>query len=217
MNYPEYITKLHQDVILNQYQLGMLYSQGPLGVRRYDVAVNCFTAISDNLSDATFQLGMLYHIYGNMTWDFPKAKRFLEKAVSQGHLKACMYLDIVYGSYLGGCRRKMTKAKFKEAKAQLEVLAEQNRPEVQLALGNWYFYRCTKEDFCQAFQYFSQAAELGNIDALRRLATMYHEGLGVKRDNKLYKEYNAQADKLRSELTVEDMVASWEIEGQIHI
>lgn len=152
-----------------------------------------------------------------MTWDFPKAKRFLEKAVSQGHLKACMYLDIVYGSYLGGCRRKMTKAKFKEAKAQLEVLAEQNRPEVQLALGNWYFYRCTKEDFCQAFQYFSQAAELGNIDALRRLATMYHEGLGVKRDNKLYKEYNAQADKLRSELTVEDMVASWEIEGQIHI
>eukprot|EP00984_Skeletonema_dohrnii_P027853 scaffold17545_cov81-Skeletonema_dohrnii-CCMP3373.AAC.2 len=51
-----------------------------------------------------------------------------------------------------------------------------------VALTHEGMQQCKKDDYCSAFEYFTKAAELGNVHAHYRLACMYDDGHGVEKD-----------------------------------
>jgi len=56
---------------------------------------------------------------------------------------------------------------------------EANDPEV---IRLWGVQQYHKGDYQSAFEYFTKAAELGNVDAHYQLAVMYDDGHGVEKD-----------------------------------
>lgn len=52
----------------------------------------------------------------------------------------------------------------------------------------WYYGRTGKKDYEKAFQYYSKAAEMGDLPSAYKIADMYKNGYYVKRDCNKYKE-----------------------------
>lgn len=216
MNKQDTITALLQyDIPESHYLLGILYSTGTECVDFGACLKHLHAAAEAGLPDAWFELGMLYHPFGRMNWDFNESKRHLEHAVSLGHVKACMFLDALYCKFESkSSGRKMRKTQFQEAKAIMEEQAQMQNIFAMHALGSWYFAQCTKEDFKKAFSYFEAASALGHIDSTWYVAKMYHEGLGVKRSYPTAKVHYAVAEKLVKQQNADVSLKQYEIEGK---
>lgn len=66
---------------------------------------------------------------------------------------------------------------------QVEKRAQENRPEYIVILGDMYSFGLGKgQNFSKAFERYSVAAELGNLEAMCDLGYMYLVGQGVEKD-----------------------------------
>eukprot|EP00984_Skeletonema_dohrnii_P029315 scaffold19806_cov74-Skeletonema_dohrnii-CCMP3373.AAC.2 len=75
--------------------------------------------------------------------------------------------------------RKPTAETDEECDKQRMKRIEANDP---VALTHEGMQQCKEDDYRSAFEYFTKAAELGNVDAHHKLACMYDDGHGVEKD-----------------------------------
>lgn len=89
--------------------------------------------------------------------------------------------------YLGGLYYEQEKYPLAEKYYLLSY--ENGNKAIANCLGFIYFYgRVGTPDYKKAFRYFSEAKELGDMEAAMKLADMYERGLGVEKDEKKYEE-----------------------------
>jgi TPR repeat protein len=68
-----------------------------------------------------------------------------------------------------------------EAVAMIMKRVEKNDPVAMMLMGK---QRDDEGDYSSAFEYYTKAAELGDVTAHYNLSIMYHLGLGVEKDEK---------------------------------
>jgi len=78
------------------------------------------------------------------------------------------------------CREPLPKTQ-EEAERNYMKRVKANDPEALNEMGK---KRCSEGDYEGAFEYFTKAAELGNMDAHYKVACLYLQGLGVEKDLK---------------------------------
>ena len=76
------------------------------------------------------------------------------------------------------CRKPLPDTKGKADKMRMKRI-EANDPVAILEEGKT---QCNKGEYTKAFDYFTKAAELGDVEAHYKLACLYHDGLGVEQD-----------------------------------
>ncbi len=93
--------------------------------------------------------------------------------------------DTGYMMYLGGIY--YDERKFDLALKYYEMAAEQDDDSAYECLGYiWYYGRTGEKDYKKAFEYFSKAAQVGNLVAAYKVADMYREGYYVEKDYNKY-------------------------------
>lgn len=93
--------------------------------------------------------------------------------------------DSGYMMYLGGIY--YDERKFDLAFKYYEMAAEQDDDSAYECLGYiWYYGRTGEKDYKKAFEYFSKAAQVGNLVAAYKVADMYREGYYVEKDYDKY-------------------------------
>jgi len=93
--------------------------------------------------------------------------------------------DPGYMMYLGGIY--YDERKFDLALKYYEMAAEQDDDSAYECLGYiWYYGRTGEKDYKKAFEYFSKAAQVGNLIAAYKVADMYREGYYVEKDYNKY-------------------------------
>ena len=79
------------------------------------------------------------------------------------------------------------RKQFDLAKKYYEMTYELGERDIACCLGYiWYYGRTGTVDYEKAFRYFSEAADLGNSEAKRKLADMYKNGYFVEKDYPKY-------------------------------
>eukprot|EP00986_Skeletonema_menzelii_P006557 scaffold2488_cov140-Skeletonema_menzelii.AAC.2 len=78
------------------------------------------------------------------------------------------------------CRKAMPSTK-EEFNKQLMKRIEANDPLAMCFMG---WKRCDEGDYKNAFEYWSKAAALGDVEAHYHLSILYHNGQGVEKDEK---------------------------------
>lgn len=122
-----------------------------------------------------------------MDKDYPKAVQYYEKGVQQGDVQCMNALGYCYDEGYGVNidSQKSFELYFRAASIGFS--------KAQRNLGLWYQER--KNDV-QAFIWFKQAAIEGFEDCIWKIAKMYHNGKGVKRDlSEAIKWYEIGANK----------------------
>ena len=127
------------------------------------------------------RLGNSFYRKSNPTEDdvfmFTEAMEFL---INETH-------NPMYMMQLGGYYYE--ERKFDLALKYYELAAEYKYPEAYNCHGYvWYYGRTGTRDFKKAFEYFTLAAETGDITAEYKLADMYKNGYYVEKDYEKYKE-----------------------------
>lgn len=93
--------------------------------------------------------------------------------------------DPGYMMYLGGIY--YDERRFDLALKYYEMAEEQDDDSAYECLGYiWYYGRTGEKDYKKAFEYFSKAAQVGNIIAAYKVADMYREGYYVDKDYEKY-------------------------------
>lgn len=93
--------------------------------------------------------------------------------------------DPGYMMYLGGIY--YDERRFDLALKYYEMAAEQDDDSAYECLGYiWYYGRTGEKDYKKAFEYFSLAAQAGNLIAAYKVADMYREGYYVDKDHDKY-------------------------------
>lgn len=93
--------------------------------------------------------------------------------------------DPGYMMYLGGIY--YDERRFDLALKYYEMAAEQDDDSAYECLGYiWYYGRTGEKDYKKAFEYFSKAAQVGNLIAAYKVADMYREGYYVDKDYDKY-------------------------------
>ena len=87
-------------------------------------------------------------------------------------------MGVLLLSSCGTAKSTVSKCRFTEEHfAQTQQKAVAGDAEAQLRLGDWYRYRyCGLEDYSQALDWYRHSAEQGNLDAQRRLGSLYLSG-----------------------------------------
>jgi len=92
--------------------------------------------------------------------------------------------SLAFGDYESGTAA-FDRSDYDTALKEFNVLAEQNDPRGQYAMGLMYDLGTgVPLDFKEAVKWYKLAAEQGHPDAQNNLATLYEEGEGVERDSK---------------------------------
>ncbi len=144
--------------------------------------VNLQTALSyyqeaDEQGDllAPVMLGKMYCNGMGVPQDFETARQYLQKAADNGIPQALMMLGDLYFEGLGGPANHAAAEKYYEE-------AGYGGEREGLRLLRLGIIRNEAGDPGNAYQYFLRSAEVGNTEALVRLAAMYREGYGVSAD-----------------------------------
>ena len=87
------------------------------------------------------------------------------------------------------CRKAVPKAE-EETKELFIKRIEANDPVAICSMGT---VRYNRGDYKAAFEYFTKAAALGDIEAHYQLSCLYHEGEGVEKDEKKELHHTEQA------------------------
>ena len=90
------------------------------------------------------------------------------------------------GSASWGSLNKAAAKKMSDAIQMLKDASAQGHAGAQFFLGVMYDHsHGVKQDYAQAFKWFSKAAKQGDANAQYNLGAMYHQGHGVKQDDAL--------------------------------
>ncbi|MBR2677746.1 MAG: sel1 repeat family protein [Solobacterium sp.] len=103
--------------------------------------------------------------------------------------------DPWYSSDLGSFY--YSRKQFDLAQKYYEMTYDLGEHDIAVCLGYiWYYGRTGTVDYEKAFRYFSEAADLGNSEAKRKLADMYKNGYYVEQD---YLKYRQMIEELYEE------------------
>ena len=131
------------------------------------------------------------------------AEEWALKAAQLGHVEAMYWLGEGYAFYAKDMLEedpKESKIYFKHAYRWLEQASKHNHPAALLELSN--FYRrgdVVKKDLVKSVELVQQAAELGEVQAMRDLACIYEHGMGIDVDVEKADFWNDKADATEAE------------------
>ena len=148
-------------------------------------------------SDAQFELAELYMQSENED-DITLAEEWALKAAALGHVEAMYWLGEGYAFYAKELREEdpsEAETYFGHAHHWLKQAAELKHPTAILELAG--FYRrgdVVEKDVAQSIELVQQAAELGEAQAMRDLAFIYENALGIDADEVKAKYWHNKAD-----------------------
>lgn len=136
--------------------------------------------------DAQFELAEIY-MQSENDEHVALAEEWALKAAQLGHVEAMYWLGEGYAFYAKDMLEEdpeEAKTYFEHAYRWLEQAAKHKHPAAILELSN--FYRrgdVVEKDVTKSVELVKQAAELGEVQAMRDLACIYEHGLGVDVDD----------------------------------
>ncbi|OTG93753.1 tetratricopeptide repeat protein [Acinetobacter sp. ANC 3832] len=147
-------------------------------------------------ADAQFALAEIY-MQSEDEDDNEHAEEWALKAAQLGHVEAMYWLGEGYAVYAKDLREEdPTEAKtyFEHAFRWLEQASKFKHPSAILELAT--FYRrgdVVEKDVAKSIAMVQQAAELGEVQAMRDLACIYEHGLGIDVDEAKADEWSEKA------------------------
>ena len=135
--------------------------------------------------DAQFELAEIY-MQSENDEHVELAEEWALKAAQLGHVEAMYWLGEGYAVYAKDMQEEdpeESKAYFEHAHRWLEQAAKHNHPAAILELAN-FFRRgdVVEKDVAKSVELVEQSAKLGEVQAMRDLAFIYANGLGIDAD-----------------------------------
>ena len=135
--------------------------------------------------DAQFELAEIY-MQSENDEHVELAEEWALKAAQLGHVEAMYWLGEGYAVYAKDMQEEdpeESKAYFEHAHRWLEQAAKHNHPAAILELAN-FFRRgdVVAKDVAKSIELVEQSAKLGEVQAMRDLAFIYANGLGIDAD-----------------------------------
>lgn len=194
-----------------QFILAKEYKQGQVIQKDLSKAFTlCYQAANQGLKEAQFELGRMYYLGEYVEQNFGKAFEYFQQAAEQGHADAQSKLAYMYAKGESVPKdsvlafewfEKSANAGFAEAQVSLGDLYYNGQDNLALDLVKarfWYqkavvqghagaYYKMgvtfeDEQDFVNAFTWYEQAADRGNIPAQMSVAHCYRYGRGVTKD-----------------------------------
>ena len=147
--------------------------------------------------DAQFELAEIY-MQSENDEHVELAEEWALKAAQLGHVEAMYWLGEGYAVYAKDMLEEdpeESKAYFEHAYRWLEQAAKHNHPAAILELAN--FYRrgdVVEKDVVKSIELVEQSAKLGEVQAMRDLAFIYANGLGIDADEEKADFWNEKAN-----------------------
>ncbi len=135
--------------------------------------------------DAQFELAEIY-MQSENDEHVELAEEWALKAAQLGHVEAMYWLGEGYAVYAKDMQEEdpdESKTYFEHAHRWLEQAAKHNHPAAILELAN-FFRRgdVVEKDVAKSIELVEQSAKLGEVQAMRDLAFIYANGLGIDAD-----------------------------------
>lgn len=146
--------------------------------------------------DAQFELAEIYMQSENEDY-VALAEEWALKAAQLGHVEAMYWLGEGYTFYAKDMLEEDSeeaKTYFEHAYRWLEQASKHKHPAAILELSN--FYRrgdVVEKDVAKSVELVKQAAELGEVQAMRDLVCIYEHGLGVEINEAKADEWSEKA------------------------
>jgi uncharacterized protein len=142
-----------------------------------------------------YQIGMDFEFgFFAVTPDLFEAGRWYKMGADMGHEKCYLCWQAVLQALGGG--KKDTLKEREERMSHTPVAMEQHARDLALMAAD---YELDQGDYDKAFENYNRAAELGNPVAMFTLALMYHDGVYVKRSDRISLELMSKASLAGSE------------------
>lgn len=147
--------------------------------------------------DAQFELAEIY-MQSEKEEHIELAEEWALKAAQLGQVEAMYWLGEGYAVYAKDMLEEdpeESKTYFEHAHRWLEQAAKHNHPAALLELAN--FYRrgdVVEKDVAKSIELVEQSAKLGEVQAMRDLAFIYANGLGIDADEEKADFWNEKAN-----------------------
>ncbi|WP_180170004.1 tetratricopeptide repeat protein [Acinetobacter sp. YH12027] len=147
--------------------------------------------------DAQFELAEIY-MQSENDEHVELAEEWALKAAQLGHVEAMYWLGEGYAVYAKDMLEEdpeESKTYFEHAHRWLEQAAKHDHPAAILELAN--FYRrgdVVEKDITKSIELVEQSAKLGEVQAMRDLAFIYANGLGIDADEEKADFWNEKAN-----------------------
>ncbi|MCL6246795.1 sel1 repeat family protein [Acinetobacter sp. ANC 4945] len=147
--------------------------------------------------DAQFELAEIY-MQSENDEHVELAEEWALKAAQLGHVEAMYWLGEGYAVYAKDMLEEdpeESKTYFEHAHRWLEQAAKHDHPAAILELAN--FYRrgdVVEKDVAKSIELVEQSANLGEVQAMRDLAFIYANGLGIDADEEKADFWNEKAN-----------------------
>lgn len=147
--------------------------------------------------DAQFELAEIY-MQSEKEEHIELAEEWALKAAQLGQVEAMYWLGEGYTVYAKDMLEEdpeESKTYFEHAHRWLEQAAKHNHPTALLELAN--FYRrgdVVEKDVAKSIELVEQSAKLGEVQAMRDLAFIYANGLGIDADEEKADFWNEKAN-----------------------
>lgn len=147
--------------------------------------------------DAQFELAEIY-MQSENDEHVELAEEWALKAAQLGHVEAMYWLGEGYAVYAKDMPEEdpeESKTYFEHAHRWLEQAAKHDHPAAILELAN--FYRrgdVVEKDVAKSIELVEQSAKLGEVQAMRDLAFIYANGLGIDADEEKADFWNEKAN-----------------------
>ncbi|OTG79111.1 hypothetical protein B9T33_13000 [Acinetobacter sp. ANC 5054] len=147
--------------------------------------------------DAQFELAEIY-MQSENDEHVELAEEWALKAAQLGHIEAMYWLGEGYAVYAKDLLEEdpeESKTYFEHAHRWLEQAAKHDHPAAILELAN--FYRrgdVVEKDVAKSIELVEQSAKLGEVQAMRDLAFIYANGLGIDADEEKADYWNEKAN-----------------------
>lgn len=172
--------------------LGRFYEQGIGVARNYSKALEWYVKASEQgLAEASYFAGASYEIGQGDQADLIKAADYFEKSAQEG-LPEGMYK--IATIYLNGEGRSQDTAK---AFSWMRNAALAGHGIASNAMGVIYINGSLGQDKdeAQAMEWFMRGADAGNLEAIKNIAVLYKDGIGVEPDPALALQWYYIAQK----------------------
>ncbi|OTG87336.1 tetratricopeptide repeat protein [Acinetobacter sp. ANC 3813] len=147
--------------------------------------------------DAQFELAEIY-MQSEKEEHIELAEEWALKAAQLGQVEAMYWLGEGYAVYAKDMLEEdpeESKTYFEHAHRWLQQAAKHNHPTALLELAN--FYRrgdVVEKDVAKSIELVEQSAKLGEVQAMRDLAFIYANGLGIDADEEKADFWNEKAN-----------------------
>lgn len=170
------------------YVVGMMYYKGLGTNQNYTEAMVWLRKVAEKgNANAMYMMGCMYYNGEGVTQNYTEAMNLFRKAAEKGDADAMNFIGHMYYNGIGITQN------YTEAFNWYKKGAENGNVSAMWNLGSMYHSPQGAWNYTEAFKWFKKGAEKGHKKAMEQIAKMYQDGLGVKKDKALAKEWEAKA------------------------